>query len=334
MKGSDLWRFVGRRDVFAQQTEKGAYFPVRRPLTEEDLQEHLDGGWSLGAYTTFAIDGKFFVNQVVFDLDSGEENLDTLCDCVERLINPMGEHEYPMLLLERSGGKGYHVWLFLDEMVEAYRVRAWLAEGFWPNWNDATGSTDLEVFPKQDTLREDGGFGNLVKLPFGVHAKTGNRSEIVLGRGWVSETSSAQGVSTKVIPLVSNRRPEVVKAITASTPTGILLNEGPVSRFLRGEVGKGERNHAFHAFFTWTAWNLHLPSDLAWDWCSRLNEELTDPETNTDEMAATMESAYARPPADAAKARPTRGRPTDSGEYRKGDLADRLAALRTAKGVT
>ena len=320
-----MGNFVGRSSVFAEQSKSGAYYPVRRSITDDDIQEHLAGLWSIGTYTiTPAKNGKFYVNYVVFDLDTGETNLDVLIECVEHLVDPL-EREYPMLLLERSGGKGYHVWLFFDGPVEAYRVRAWLDHEFWPRWNLQTNATPLEVFPKQDSLSE-GGMGNLVKLPLGVHAVSGKRSETVdLGHHWISEVIDIRGLSEKLIPEYEQAKPEVREAITAATPTGILLADGPVSRLLQGEVVKGERNGAFHAFFTWTAWNVHLPKPLAWEWCEQLNEALAEPEGDEDSIRKTMDSAYARPPADAASPRPSRGSAPSTSGYSRTPRSERMA---------
>lgn len=325
--------FVGREDIFAQQNPNGSYFPVRRPLEDADLREHLTGGASYGTYTLIPDEDyeKFYVKYVVFDLDTGDEDIDDLCEMVNDLVDDPTAMEQDYLLLERSGGKGYHIWLFLDEPIEAYRARAWVEENFTQRWLDAKGYP-IEVFPKQDRLAV-GGLGNLVKLPLGVHARTGNRSEVVPYGLWATELGSVRGYPTKGIPKYDDRKPTKVAAITAETPTGILTGEGPVSRFLRGEIGQGERNFAFHAFFTWTAWNLHLPNDLAWDWCLRLNDALDTPEADEASINATMESAYSRPPADAAEPRQARRStaPASDDGYRAKPLAERLREARLAK---
>lgn len=327
-----LWSFVGRSDVFAEQSKSGAYYPVRRPLTDGDIEEHLAGLWSIGTYTITPVGdiipdaGKFYVNYVVFDLDTYDEKyLHVLMQCVEWACDPDAE-AYPYLMLEKSGGKGYHIWLFFDGRVEAYRARAWLDENFWPLYRSREYSVKgLEVFPKQDSVSE-GGLGNLTKMPFGVHAVSGKKSELVGYHGWVSAVSNIRGMSRAVIPEYEQAQPKVREAITATTPTGILLANGPVSRLIQGEVAKGERNAAFHSFFTWTAWNIHLPSDLAWEWCERLNEALPEPEGDDDQIRKTMDSAYARPPADAASPRPTRGPAPHSAGYRELRRAERLVA--------
>lgn len=324
----NLWKFVGRGDVFCQQQKNGAYFPVKRELTTEDLEEHLAGFWSLGTYVIDPSGGESRVHFIVFDLDTFDVDLlAALQRSVEELVDsttPFGSTAYPMLMLEASGGKGYHVWLFLDGTVEAWRVRAWLDQEFWPRWNARTNSLPLEVFPKQDFVDPER-YGNLVKLPFGVHAVSGNRSELIPCQAWVSEVSSIERMDITTIPDDLRRKPPEPSLITADSPTGILSSDGPVARFIRGETANGERNLTFHAFFTWTAWNLHLPSDLAWDWAIRLNEALAEPEDDEQSIQSTLESAYSRPPADSASPRQSRGDDGGAGGYRSTPLAQRLA---------
>lgn len=324
-----LATFVGRTDCFAVQQPNGAYTKQDRPLTDDDLLEHAEGLWSIGTYTITPKDGKYYVNHIVFDLDTYDKTLfHTLVECVTHMLDPL-ENDQPWLLIEDSGGKGYHLWVILSEPVEAWHVRAWLDAEFWPKWRKHSGNAVLEVFPKQDAISE-GGYGNLVKLPFGIHAKTGNKSKaITLPRLNTAASPNMKAYHVSNIPeyvkpaSVANHVPA-----TAASPTGMLLKQGPVSDLLRGEVQVGERNRAFHAFFTWCAWNIRLPDKLAWEWALTLNDALPNPEEDEGEIHKTMVSAYSRPPADAATPRPTSGRtPRSASKYRTQPLHKRLANL-------
>jgi hypothetical protein len=148
----DLYKrlFIHRTDVFAKQHEGGAYTPVRRPITDEDIEEHLAGLWSIGTYTTEPTDQT--VKCVVFDLDTHDpETTEVLMECVERFVVSAGGNT-TSLLRETSGNKGTHVWLFFSEPVEAAKVRRWLARDFLPLWSEASGGVGLEIFPKQDSV--------------------------------------------------------------------------------------------------------------------------------------------------------------------------------------
>jgi hypothetical protein len=81
-------------------------------------------------------------------------------------------------LFEDSGYKGRHLWVFLEqpetaEVLHALgrlllaRLGAGLADGL-----------HLEFFPKQGGVKSQG-LGNLIKLPLGVHRRTGRRAALL-----------------------------------------------------------------------------------------------------------------------------------------------------------
>ena len=76
-------------------------------------------------------------------------------------------------LLVDSGYKGRHLWSFFDPPVPAARLRvlglAW-ARALAP----ADADLVIEVFPRQDHVPAKG-LGNLIKLPLGIHLRTGRR---------------------------------------------------------------------------------------------------------------------------------------------------------------
>jgi hypothetical protein len=122
--------------------------------------------------------------------------------------------------------------------------------------------------------------------------------------------------------------------------TGILASAGPVADLIRGEVEVGRRNVSFHAFFTWTAWNVHLPEALAWEWAQELNEALPVPEDDIETLQATCQSAYSSPPPEREpERRPGRQWPKPEAapqerSYRETPLKDRLAKRAAEKGRT
>lgn len=217
----DLYRslFVHRHDVFAEQHADRSYTPVRRALTDGDLLDHLAGVRSFGAYVIQPMDNEQYGNGVVsgndghvdppqsvklivFDLDTYDSDaLEFLCGEVEQLIPPTADtRRRPCLLLEDSGGHGYHVWLLLNEPIEAKQARQWAEpvraayeerrEGSWPA---------LEIFPKQDAVPE-GGFGNLVKLPLGRHAQSGAWSIVKPWSGWARSIEEVQPFPADMVP--------------------------------------------------------------------------------------------------------------------------------------
>jgi hypothetical protein len=149
--------FVGRRDDFARQRPDGGYFRVGRALTSADLRAHLAGRVTLGSYV---IDERGCCHSAVFDADL-PDGLCLLRDVQARLAR-QGIPSY----LERSR-RGGHLWVFLTAPVPASQVRAWLLPFCPPG---------VEFYPKQ---AEGAGYGSLIRLPLGVHLRSGKRYPFV-----------------------------------------------------------------------------------------------------------------------------------------------------------
>lgn len=158
--------FQGRRDVFAQQMADGSYVPVRRPITREDYEAHLRGDVTYGIYTVTRINGTKFI---VFDVDTMDPDPRIR---IFTALRELGIH-HSHTILEFSGRKGFHIWVPFQGMCPAsvaYRAgRAVLQQA---------GIDKLEVFPKQEFLDGLKEFGNLIKLPLGVHRVSGEKSRL------------------------------------------------------------------------------------------------------------------------------------------------------------
>lgn len=315
----DLYRklFVHRGDVFAEQHEDGHYEPVKRPLTDDDIAAHLEGFVSYGVYVIKPMDTEQYGNGVVsgndghvdppqsvsyvlFDLDTYDADaLDFLVRAVERLVH--GAHalaqtttakamQYRCLILEDSGGKGYHVWLLLSEPVPAAQARAW-AESIRAQYiavaNTVAPGADkwpaLEIFPKQDTVPE-GGYGNLVKLPFGVHAKTHTQALLKLREGWASSLEDVQPMPVSIIP---------AQRVTASEQRAPERNgRAPfacISKLLEDGAPDGCRDKAMYHFARY-ALGTGLPADMVQSWAERVND-LFDPPMEPSEVRKKVRSA-------------------------------------------
>jgi hypothetical protein len=160
-------RLVGSPEAYAVQREDGTWFPVREPITPAVLVGHLARKRTLGTYVGHNVDGQTLSRTLVFDIDQGTGESDEQGDPSLATANRIRDALDLMELhsgLEFSGRKGYHVWVVLQQFrpnAELRRVgRAVLA---------LAGAPGLEVFPKQDTVKD---LGNLVKLPGGVHQVT------------------------------------------------------------------------------------------------------------------------------------------------------------------
>jgi len=188
--------FAGREGVHARQwldrrRGRGGWSPVHEPLGPAALSRHLAGRQTLGVYLVRHDDR---VGLCALDLDLEREAVEGAAGHPERLeelasaLRTAEEATAARLtelgvpfLLEDSGYKGRHFWLFFDQPVPAGE-----ALDLGRSLRAVLAPTDpllhLEFFPKQARVR-GGGLGNLVKLPLGVHKVSGRRAALLDGRG-------------------------------------------------------------------------------------------------------------------------------------------------------
>jgi hypothetical protein len=143
--------FINRTDDYAVQRENGRYMRVGVPLTWGVVREHVQGKQTIGTYVMNA-DG--LCRYAVFDAD-GDDGLAVLLEVQAGLAND-GVPSY--LEASRRGG---HLWVLLDGLYRASELRRWLLP-YCP--------AGIEFYPKQD---EGCGYGSLIRLPFGVHRRSG-----------------------------------------------------------------------------------------------------------------------------------------------------------------
>ena len=157
--------FINRSDRYPLQLHDGSYVTVEEPLTMAMVEAHIRGTRTIGAY---ALDAQSMAKWLCFDADGALEwyGLCALHAC-------LADQNMPSYL--ETSRRGGHLWLFLEPLPgrEARRFgKHLLAE------HNLTG---LELFPKQDQLHT--GPGSLVRLPLGVHRKSGRRYPFVSSAG-------------------------------------------------------------------------------------------------------------------------------------------------------
>lgn len=154
--------FIPRWDRYPLQLPDGKYVAIKKPFTLDLVEKHIRGEVTIGAY---ALDRSSRAKWLCLDADDDTE-WDGLLDMARQLHD---QDLSPYLEPSRRGG---HLWLFLDRPIpgqDARRFGKWLlAKHDLP---------DVELFPKQDELRT--GPGSLVRLPLGVHRKSGKRYHFV-----------------------------------------------------------------------------------------------------------------------------------------------------------
>lgn len=180
-------RFSGREGVYARQWVapggKAGYSPVEEPFTPAVARLHLTGALTAGVYPVRSDDTTPFL---AFDLDVAKfaASAPDATRAWPRLMRLVHGHARAIMerladlgiphLLEDSGQKGRHVWVFFETPVPATAARR-LARLVLDALPPAPSEVGVEVFPKQARVGASG-FGNLIKLPLGIHRRTGRWS--------------------------------------------------------------------------------------------------------------------------------------------------------------
>lgn len=181
--------FAGQEGVYARQWAKPGgetgYTPIHEPLTPAVIRQHFTGQFTVGVYPV-RLDGT--VTFFALDLDIDKSALlrargdpafaqslrETLQAEGPRLLAALRELGFEPLL-ENSGYKGRHFWVFLAEPAPADAVHLMGRMLLAAQAPHLPMGLHLEFFPKQANLKGKG-LGNLIKLPLGIHRRTGRRS--------------------------------------------------------------------------------------------------------------------------------------------------------------
>ncbi len=179
--------FKGREDVFARRWEKGnkrGYMPAYEydpymyrlhvmkgstfknyqdkrdlPLTDQQVQKHLNGEQFIGIYPLLPDNTSWFI-AADFDKVNWVEECRTL-------INVCKEKEIPTYMERSRSGEGGHVWIFFDKPYPAIRSRKILKTLLEQvrifSVFEKSSSFD-RLFPNQD-FHSGKELGNLIVLP-------------------------------------------------------------------------------------------------------------------------------------------------------------------------
>ena len=204
--------FQGREGVFARQWPDGqGYSPVRpeRSIKTEDILLHLRGVETYGIYPIMKDNTVKFV---CFDVDLpknfAEVEEDALVTDKSSLL-PQVKNIWTTaldmfsgfsfndrgILIEDTGGRGYHIWLFFESSIPAVNARKFAYSIL------TKAKVQCEVFPKQNEVA-DGQYGNLIKLPLGLHRKYKQYSNFIdITKGKTSSIEDPFAHLTGILPI-------------------------------------------------------------------------------------------------------------------------------------
>lgn len=216
------WATQGALDIGKGQTP---YYPASAegPFTPDLVRQHLDTKITLGSYViTNSNTCRFIV--IDFDIDSSvakdalmqrtraseKAKSDALAQMVERaksviegIVSTL-KIDRNQILIEKSGSKGFHVWMFFEDEVPAlstYKMRNVLIDEF--------GLSDVEIFPKQSSASK-GSPGSLIKLPLGINRKTMERC-LFLNSNFDPDLNGVWSALEKVVPVTRAQLDNIIK---------------------------------------------------------------------------------------------------------------------------
>lgn len=148
--------FVNNQNNYALQQSNGSYVAIKnKQIDDQTFERHILGDVTLG---TYSISPDNTCNYVCWDLDY--ENEQAVCTLIGWLsFNGISCYRESI----RPGRSG-HIWAFFDEPIPSRQAHTLgMYAKFYAGFS-------AESFPKQSGLKP-GGFGNLVRLPLGLHRK-------------------------------------------------------------------------------------------------------------------------------------------------------------------
>lgn len=245
----DLLRlFVFRDDAYGEQAQDGSYFKVNACISDQLLQNHIDGKITIGVYT---LNTENKVRWMCFDVDAHPKEGDTDEDILQKqqrseqeknaLCSFFDGAEVPYLLEASGTPFSYHIWVFLKP------VKAIKAREFGKQILKELGIKKMEVFPKQVQISRKG-YGNLVKLPLATHRKNGLQSKIMVNGEWTRDFTE---ITVGAID-ISTYEPEVkmkkVKPVTKAEGVRPIFNWA-INQILEGEEGHWMRIAVVREFY-------------------------------------------------------------------------------------
>jgi len=161
--------FISRWDCYPRQVDNGTYIQMREPLTFPKITKHLTNArlgfkpFTIGAY---ALDEHSQARWVCFDADADHQ-----WQHLRELSRILSVQDVPTYL--EPSRRGGHLWLFTP-LLSGKDIRTF-ARNLLAKYKiaelDEEKKRKIEIYPKQDVLGE--GAGSFVRLPLGVHLKTG-----------------------------------------------------------------------------------------------------------------------------------------------------------------
>jgi predicted transcriptional regulator len=155
--------FKGRDDCYGAENSC-----VKESIADNAIWDHLTGQRRIGIYPLMQDNNIWFC---VIDIDEND------LDKAKLFQAKFAEHGIKAYI-ERSKSKGYHLWIWFTQPVEALKARS-LVKAILSETGLEFEKT--EIFPKQDKLDEKCQYGNYINLPlFGIEGVNDGKTVFLL----------------------------------------------------------------------------------------------------------------------------------------------------------
>ncbi|MHA1291133.1 MAG: TOTE conflict system archaeo-eukaryotic primase domain-containing protein [Promethearchaeota archaeon] len=165
--------FIGNNFSYGLQNSDGSYRSIKGRITFDLLRRHLEREITIGSYYIYKRYNVEYCRWICIDIDAHDPGAKDLVDgSLPKIVSYLlSIYNFPeeSILVERSG-RGYHFWLFLKDLTTLKRAYS-LKEDIEEKLSKEFSAIDIEIFPKQKSLKGLKGFGNFVKLPFSINRK-------------------------------------------------------------------------------------------------------------------------------------------------------------------
>jgi hypothetical protein len=298
--------FQGREDYYSKQRDEPpfAYNPVNKPFTLDVARSHVQGGLTVGLYPIRA-DLKTVLFSAL-DFDVSPEAFPTM-DAARHAVRVASQVLTRMALphlLEHSGNKGYHLWVTFAVPIPARTARQFL-RAVVGQIEEETGKVVVELYPKQDEI-PPGGVGNLIKLPWGIHKKSGKRAflldddlEYLTKEGQLSALEHHVPLTEgQVMDFIAEYGTEEgakpARQIDLNGSKDSTFGKGSVpctSRMLLSPAGEGGRNHRLYQLAV-RFYREGKPDGQALSQLMGFNIRMCKPPVPEEEVRNVLRSAY------------------------------------------
>ncbi|MEJ2901515.1 reverse transcriptase domain-containing protein [Pedobacter panaciterrae] len=226
-----------------RQTQNAYVDSHSGPLNLNDLANHLSGSVSNAIYL---LDQNSYCSTFCLDIDIPKMDIPDSANLREEVkrdkflpvvrslmdyITTSYNLSENCLLIEDTGGRGYHIWMFLEQPMPGLKV-----VGFLNEIRQGAGYPDLEIFPPKGSHGRKGFSKSLVRLPLGVHRKYNNSRSVFLHPGSLERITLSQVLDH--LDLVEFVPESAIEE--ANARLGAIIGEKEIQAIKRGQKLKHE----------------------------------------------------------------------------------------------